>query len=156
MNSTFRVCWLASSEVISQVLFTSEQPKKNKMAFVGILWQIKLLFRPLVIQLVWYILKTNIHLSVGESGGYLPPLRWIIVNKNNNNNNDNNNNSCSRRSSSTTLQIEKEKKNNYAWLRLHFGWTKTKHKFVREHMLNFIFDSSQHICLFQRKKFGQT
>ena len=42
------------------------------MAFVGILSQIKLLFGPLVIQLVWYILKTIIHLSVGESGGYLP------------------------------------------------------------------------------------
>ena len=55
MNSTFRARWLASSEVISQVLFTSEQPKKNKMAFVGILSQIiiKLLFGPLVIQLVW-------------------------------------------------------------------------------------------------------
>ena len=36
-----------SSDVISQVLFTSEQPKKNKMAFVGILSQIKLLFGPL-------------------------------------------------------------------------------------------------------------
>ena len=57
VNSTFRVLWLASSEVISQVLFTSEQPAKNKMAFVGILSQIKLLFWPLVIQLVWYILK---------------------------------------------------------------------------------------------------
>ena len=34
-----------------------EQPKKNKMAFVGILSQIKLLFGPLVIQLVWYILR---------------------------------------------------------------------------------------------------
>ena len=32
MNSAFRARWLASSEVISQVLFTSEQPKKNKMA----------------------------------------------------------------------------------------------------------------------------
>jgi len=31
VNSAFRACWLASSEVISQVLFTSEQPKKNKM-----------------------------------------------------------------------------------------------------------------------------
>ena len=57
MNSAFRARWLASSEVISQVLFTSEQPKKNKMAFVGTLSQIKLLFGPLVIQLVWYILK---------------------------------------------------------------------------------------------------
>jgi len=28
----------------------------------------------LVIQLVWYT-KTIIHLSVGETGGYLPPLR---------------------------------------------------------------------------------
>ena len=48
---------MASSEVIIQVLFTSEQPKKNKMDFVGVLSQIKLLFAPLVIQLVWYILK---------------------------------------------------------------------------------------------------
>ena len=40
-----------------QVLVTSEQPNKNKMAFVGILSKIKLLFGPLVIQLVWYILK---------------------------------------------------------------------------------------------------
>ena len=44
MKSTFRTRWLASSEVISQVLFTSEQPKEKKMAFVGILSQIKLLF----------------------------------------------------------------------------------------------------------------
>ena len=48
---------MASSEVISQVLFASEQPKKNKMAFVGRLSEIKSLFGPLVIQLVWYILK---------------------------------------------------------------------------------------------------
>ena len=32
----------------------------------------KRIFWALVIQLVWYILKTIIHLSVGESGGYLP------------------------------------------------------------------------------------
>ena len=60
VNSTFRARWLASSAVISQVLFTSEQPKKNKMAmmaFVGILSQVNLVFGPLVIQLVWYILK---------------------------------------------------------------------------------------------------
>ena len=48
---------MASSEVISQVLFTSEQPTKTKRAFVGILSEIKLLFGPLVIELVWYILK---------------------------------------------------------------------------------------------------
>ena len=40
-----------------QVLFTFEQPTKNKIAFVGILSKIKLLFGPLAIQLVWYILK---------------------------------------------------------------------------------------------------
>ena len=47
------------------------------MAFVGILSQVNLLFWPLVIRLVRYVLK---HLSVRESGGYLPPLRWIIAN----------------------------------------------------------------------------
>ena len=57
VNSTFRARWLASSEAISQVLLTSEQPKKNIMAFVGTFSQMKLLFGPLVIQLVWYILK---------------------------------------------------------------------------------------------------
>ena len=70
MNSDFRGRWLASSEVISQVLFTSEQPKKNQMAFVGTFAEIKLLFGPLVIQLVVVYTKTIIHLSVGESGGY--------------------------------------------------------------------------------------
>ena len=58
MNSTFRARWLASLEVITQVLFTSQQPKKKK-AFVGILSQVKLLFGPLVIQLVWYIQNNN-------------------------------------------------------------------------------------------------
>ena len=32
MNSAFDARWLASPEVIIQVLFTSEQPRKNKMA----------------------------------------------------------------------------------------------------------------------------
>ena len=76
VDSTFRVRWLARSEVISQVLFTSEQPKKNKIAFASILSQIKLLFWWLVIQLVWYILKRlftsvsvkvmDIYLHLGE------------------------------------------------------------------------------------------
>ena len=39
VNGTFRARWLASSEVISQVLFTSEQPEKNKMVFVAIFSQ---------------------------------------------------------------------------------------------------------------------
>ena len=32
VNSAFGVRWLASPEVIIQVLLTSEQPKRNKMA----------------------------------------------------------------------------------------------------------------------------
>ena len=91
MNSTFHARWLASSAVISQVLFTSEQLKKNKMAFVGILPQIKLLFGLPVIQLVWYILKqlftsvsvkvVNIYLALCASVNihhYSPPLWWIV------------------------------------------------------------------------------
>ena len=74
VNSTFRARWLASWEVISQVLFTSEQPKENKMAFVAIFSQIKLLFGLLVIQLVWYILRGSVNIH-----HYSPPLRWIIV-----------------------------------------------------------------------------
>ena len=74
MNNTFRGRWLASSEMISQVLFTSEQPQKNKMAFVCILSQVNLLFEPLGYSAFVVYTKTIIHLSVGESGGYLPPL----------------------------------------------------------------------------------
>ena len=80
VNSTLCSRWLASSEVISQVPFTSEQPKKNKMAFVGILSQIKLLFGPASYSACVVYTNTIIHLSVGESGVYLPPLRRIIVN----------------------------------------------------------------------------
>ena len=72
VNSTFRARWLASSEVISQVLFTSEQPEKNKMAFVALFAQIKVPFGPLVIQLVWYILKQLFTEEEVNSGGYLP------------------------------------------------------------------------------------
>ena len=85
VNSTFRARWLASSEVISQVLFTSEQQKRNKMAFVGIFSQIKLLFGPQVIQLMWYILKQLFTspsvkvLGIYRAANYSPPLRWIIV-----------------------------------------------------------------------------
>ena len=76
VNSTFCAHWLASSEVISQVLFTSEQPEKNKMAFVAIFSQKKLLFEPLVIQLMWYILKqlfTSVSVKVVDI--YLAALR---------------------------------------------------------------------------------
>ena len=69
--------------MISLVLFTSEQPKKNKMAFVGVVSQVKVLFGQLVIQLVWYILKqlftsvsvkvVDINLAALRLGKY-PPL----------------------------------------------------------------------------------
>ena len=44
VNSTFCACSLVSSEVISQVLITSKQLKKKRMAFFGILSRIKLLW----------------------------------------------------------------------------------------------------------------
>ena len=58
VNSTFRVRWLASSKVITQVLFSSEQPKENKMAFVGILSQINLLTSVSVKVVDIYLLAT--------------------------------------------------------------------------------------------------
>ena len=76
--------------MISQVLFTSEQPKKNKMAFVAIFLQIKLVFGPLVIQLVWYILKqlfasvsvkvVDIYLAASRLGKYPPLVTSTTVN----------------------------------------------------------------------------
>ena len=63
--------------------------RKTKMAFVGILSQIKLHFGPLVIQLVWYILKqlftsvsvkvVYIYLAASRLGEY-PPLLTTSVN----------------------------------------------------------------------------
>ena len=90
VNSTFHAHWLTSLEEISQVLFTSELPKKNKMVFVGILSQIKLLFGPLVIQLVWYIPRqlftsvsvkvVDIYLAASRLGEYPPLLISTSVN----------------------------------------------------------------------------
>ena len=87
MNSIFRVRWLASSEVIGQVLFTSEQPKKNKIAFASILSQIKLLFGWLVIHLVWYILKlvylNGNNAAEGENNikyANSYPMNWTVKN----------------------------------------------------------------------------
>ena len=55
--------------MISQVPFTSEQPKKNKLAFVGTLSQVKLLLAACYLVCVVYT-KTIIHLIVGK----YPPL----------------------------------------------------------------------------------
>ena len=81
MNSTFRRGWLASSEVISQVLFTSQQPQRNKMTFVAILSQIKLLVGPLVIHLTNNNNNKNDHDNDNEnknnnSSSTLAPTRW--------------------------------------------------------------------------------
>ena len=62
--------------MISQVLFTSEQLKKTKMAFVRMLSQIKLLFGPLVIKLVWYVLK-QLFTSVSVKVTSLPMCGFI-------------------------------------------------------------------------------
>ena len=93
MNSTFRARWLASTEVISQVLFTSEKQKKKQNGFFWyiITNKVTLWFASYSACVVYT--KTIIHLSFGESGGYLPgrlaaplihhyspPLRWRIVN----------------------------------------------------------------------------
>ena len=75
--------------MISQVLFTSKQPKKNKLAFVGILSLIKSLFGLLVIQLVWYIVKqlfTSVSVKVvdiyrvAKQVGKYPPLYTVFIN----------------------------------------------------------------------------
>ena len=91
VNSTFRARWLASSKVISQVLFTSEQPKKNKW-FCRYIFANKVTLWATSYSACFLHTKTIIHLSVGESRGYYlalrgsanihhysPPLRWIIV-----------------------------------------------------------------------------
>ena len=82
VNSTFHTHWLASLEVISQVLFMSKQPKKNKVAFVSILSQIKLLFGPLVIQPVWYILKqlfTSVSVNNNIVLVYTTKAEWLAA-----------------------------------------------------------------------------
>ena len=61
MNSTFRARRLACSEVISQLVFTSEQLKKNIVTNKVTLW-----FASYSACVVYT--KTIIHLSVGESG----------------------------------------------------------------------------------------
>ena len=67
-------------------VFTSKQPKKNKVAFVSILSQIKLLFRPLVIKLLWCILKqlfTAVVVKVVDIYLHFGELLLIIVHINN-------------------------------------------------------------------------
>jgi len=83
VNSTFHARWLASLEVISQVLFTFKHRTACKFFCLTIFWyivtnKVTLWFGSYSVSVVQT--KTIIPLSVGESGGYLPPLQWIIVN----------------------------------------------------------------------------
>ena len=66
MNSAFRVRWLASSEVISQVLFTSEQPEKQT-GFCRYIFTHKVTPWAASYSACVVYTKTIIQLSVGES-----------------------------------------------------------------------------------------
>ena len=94
VNSAFRARWLASSE-ISQVLFTSEQPKNGSPFQIStnkvILKQVKLRVRPASYSACVVYTKTIIHTSVSlkvvdiylaalRLGKYPPLSTWIIVN----------------------------------------------------------------------------
>ena len=83
MNSTFRTRWLASLGVISEVLFTPEQAKKNNWKWLLSVYchkKFKVSLWAASYSACVVYTKTIIHLSVGESGVDLPPLQWIIVN----------------------------------------------------------------------------
>ena len=70
MNSTFRVRCLVNLEVISQVLFTSEQPKKKQNGFCWYTVTNKFTLCFACDSACVVYTKTIILLSVGESGGY--------------------------------------------------------------------------------------
>ena len=72
MNSTFRERWLASSEVISQVLFNPKQPKKKQNGFCRYIVPNKVALWAASYSTCVVYTKTITHLSGGESGGYLP------------------------------------------------------------------------------------
>ena len=68
---------------ISHYSPASELPKKNKIAFVGILSQIKLLFGSLGVQLVWYILKqlfTSVSVKVMDIYLHYDELKTYLFN----------------------------------------------------------------------------
>ena len=67
VNSTFQARWLASSEVISRVPFTSEQPKKNQNGFRRYIFTDKVNLLVASYSACVVHTKTIIQLSVGES-----------------------------------------------------------------------------------------
>ena len=74
-------CWLVNSEVIGKALwFTPSSQRetkwfivRNKVFFWSTCYSVHVVCTKSI---------TCIHFSVGQSGGHLPPLWWIIVNKN--------------------------------------------------------------------------
>ena len=74
VNSSFRTFWLVNSEVISKVLFSSEQPigKRKKTASRFGYRRGNYLNKRYSYSACVVYTNTIIHLSVGESGGYLP------------------------------------------------------------------------------------
>ncbi len=71
VKTTFRTLWLANSEVISKVLFTSEQPKRNKIPARFASATESSVFGRYFIQPVWYILKQLAQPSVKVVDIYL-------------------------------------------------------------------------------------
>ena len=61
------------------MLFTSEQPAREIFKFPTFFFAPKITFWSANYSACVVYTKTIIHLSVGESDGYLPPLRRIIV-----------------------------------------------------------------------------
>ena len=79
VNSSFRVRRLASSEVISQstIHLWAAEEKQNCLCQYIVTNKVTLWVASYSACVVYT--KTIIHLSVGESGGYLPPPWWIIT-----------------------------------------------------------------------------
>ena len=77
-NSTFRARWLASSGAPSAIHLRAAEEKQNGLCRHIVTNKVTLWAASYSACVVYT--KTIIHLSVGESGVYLPPLRWIIVN----------------------------------------------------------------------------
>ena len=68
MNSIFRAGWSASSEVISQVLFTSEAAEEKQNGFCQHIVTNNVTHWAVSYSACLVYTKTIIHLSVGENG----------------------------------------------------------------------------------------
>jgi len=82
VNSAFCVLWFVSSEVISKTIHLWANGARDLKIYNHLSHLITFWSTCYSAGVVYT--KTIIHFSVGESDGYLPPLRWIIVNYLNN------------------------------------------------------------------------